>query len=188
MAEEVKKRLQESYAFAKKDNYEEALKLCNEVIRDHPMRLEGFRTRADIYGRMGDYASESENLHKLVALGSKEPCDYYALGQAELLNGNLESAVEALTKAIKLGDEYKNTYYSGASSFLRAEAFLRMKRYEDALADCDQLKEDYSYYLPSGMKTRVEIIRHAKTELAKTSKKKWSFSNCDKQKKPKDGE
>lgn len=174
--DQIKRRLQEASALAKKGDYEEALKLCHEVVRDHPEQPEPLRTQADIYGHMGDYARESEVLQRVVAMGSREPCDYYALGQAELLTGNLGNAVHSLTKAIDLGNEYKNFYYSSVSHFLRAEAFLRMNKYREALSDCEQLKEDFRYYLPSGMKSRAEIVRQAKTELAKASrKKKWSF-------------
>ncbi|MFL6624674.1 MAG: tetratricopeptide repeat protein [Sulfurifustis sp.] len=176
--DQTKRRLQEAYALAKKGDYEEALRLCHEVVRDHPEQPEPLRTQADIYGHMGDYARESEVLGRVIAMGSMEPCDYYALGQAELLAGGLDNAVQALTKAIDLGNEHKNFYYSSVSHFLRAEAFVRMNKYREALADCEQLKEDFRYYLPSGMKTREEIVRQAKAELAKASvKKKWSFRN-----------
>lgn len=172
MTDKIKQSLEEAYHFATERKYEEALKLCNKIVDENPGRPDAVRTLVDIYTHMGDYDAASDNISKLVEQGSNEPSDYFTLGRAELFRRNYQNAVKTLTAAIDLGVEHKDHYYSKTCYFLRAEAFLHLHRYQEALADCSRLDDRQNHYFPGGLRTRAQIVSEAETGLARSKNRK----------------
>lgn len=167
-AGEIKRRLKDAYACAQKDEYDKAISLCNEVMSNHPsFTVEALRERAAVHRRMGRVAEAIEDMTRLIDLGSDEPNDYFTRGRYYVDNGNNLEAVADFTEAIERGSRRNFHYYTEAAYFLRAVANLRLRRYDQALADCQHVRDDYDLYIGSGLTSKAGVVREAETGRAK---------------------
>lgn len=164
--DEIRKQLDEAYSYAKKDDYAKALELCNAVIEAHPLLTDGLRERASIYSHMGDFNRAVADITNVIEQEPDEPGHYFFRGWWYLDSGNAAQAVEDLTKALALGK--KNDHYHDQSAhFFRAAALLRLKRYDEALADCQHVQDDFLIYIKSGKISKADIVREATAGKAK---------------------
>lgn len=159
--EDIEKQLDEAYALAtKKKDYDKALAICNAVIQTHPSPPDGLRKRAAIYAHKGDLALAIGDMTKAIKQEPDQPSDYFFRGWWHLDNGDAASAVKDLTKALDLGG--KNDHYHDQSAhFFRAVASLRLKRYDEALADCQHVQDDFLIFIKSGKITKADVVRDA---------------------------
>ena len=161
--EEVKKQLDEAHSWARKNDYKKALAMCNAVIQAHPSLPDSLRTRAAIYARKGDLDCAISDITNVIAQEPDNPSHYFFRGWWYLDSGNAEQAVKDLTKALALG-ENNNHYHDESAHFLRATAYLRLGRYDNALADCQHVRDDFLIYIKSAGKiSRDDIVREAAT-------------------------
>lgn len=164
--EDIEKQLDEAYALAtKKKDYDKALAICNAVIQTHPSPPDGLRKRAAIYAHKGDLALAIGDMTKAIKQEPDQPSDYFFRGWWHLDNGDAASAVKDLTKVLDLGE--KNDHYHDQSAhFFRAVASLRLKRYDDALADCRHVQDDFLIFIKSGKITKADVVRDATEAVA----------------------
>lgn len=159
--DEIKKQLDEAFSWAQKDDYDKALALCNAVIQANPSLSDGLRKRATIYARMGDYDRAIADITNVMAQEPDDPSHYFFRGWWYLDNGNPAQAVEDLTKALALGGK-NNHYHDESAHFFRAAALLRLRRYDEALADCQHVRDDFLIYIKSAGKiSKADILREA---------------------------
>lgn len=159
--EDVKKQLDEAYALAtNKKNYDEAFAICNAVIQAHPSLPDGLRKRAAIYAYKGDLDLAIGDMTKAIEQEPGEPGDYFFRGWWYLDKGDAVRAVKDLTKALTLGEK-NNHYHDQSAHFFRAAALLRLKRYDEALADCQYVQDDFLIYIKSGKISKADIVREA---------------------------
>lgn len=159
--EDIEKQLDEAYALAtKKKDYGKALAICNAVIQAHPSPPDGLRKRAAIYAHKGDLVLAIGDMTKAIKQEPDQPGDYFFRGWWNLDNGDAASAIKDLTKALELGA--KNDHYHDQSAhFFRAVASLRLKRYDEALADCQRVQDDFLIYIKSGKISKADVVRDA---------------------------
>jgi tetratricopeptide (TPR) repeat protein len=158
--DEIRKQLDEAYSYAKNSDYDKALELCNEVIKAHPLLTEGLRERASIYAHMGDFKRAVTDMTNVIAQEPDNPSHHFFRGWWHLDGGNAAQAVEDLTKALALGGK-NNHYHDQSAHFLRAVALVRLKRYDDALADCQHVRDDFLIYIRSGKVSKADIVQQA---------------------------
>ncbi len=159
--EEIEKKLDEAYSWARKDDYEKALALCDAVIQAHPSFPNGKRTRAAIYARKGDIDRAIADITDVIAKEPDDPSHYFFRGWWYLDSGNAKQAIEDLTKALALGKNNDN-YHDESTYFFRATAHLREGRYNEALADCQHVRDDFMIYIKSAGKiSKADIEREA---------------------------
>lgn len=165
--DEIKKQLNEAHSWARKDDYAKALAICNAVIEAHPSLPEGLKTRADIYARMGELDHAIADITHAIDQEPDEPSHYFFRGWWYLDSGDAARAVEDMTKALALGE--KNDYYHNESAhFFRAAALLRLRRFDEALADCQHVRDDFLIYTRSAGKiSKADIVREATARKAK---------------------
>lgn len=159
--EDIERQLGEAYALAtKKKDYDKAFAICNAVIQAHPSPPDGLRKRAAIYAHKGDLALAIGDMTKAIKQEPDQPSDYFFRGWWHLDNDDAANAVRDLTKALDLGA--KNDHYHDQSAhFFRAVALLRLKRYDEALADCQHVQDDFLIFIKSGKITKADVVRDA---------------------------
>jgi tetratricopeptide (TPR) repeat protein len=164
--EEIKRQLDEAYSYARKNDYAKALELCNAVIEAHPSLPDGLRERASVYSHMGDFSRAIDDITDVMAQEPDNPSDYFFRGWWHLDSGNPAIAVEDLTKALALGDK-NNHYHDQSAHFFRAVALLRLQQFDEALADCQHVQDDFLIYMKSGRISKADIVREAAARKAK---------------------
>ena len=89
----------------------------------------------------GNYEIALEEYETAIAAGVKVAQSYRGAGVAQMKLGNYEDAITNFTNALnsdKVGKNLKKDILS-----YRAAAYLKIKAYEEALADCQALAESY---------------------------------------------
>lgn len=163
MMDDVNKQLDEAYSVATdKKDYIKALELCNSVINEHPSLPDGLRKRAAIYAYMGDLDHAIADMTDVIKKNPDEPGNYFFRGWWYLDSGDATQAVDDLTKAIALGEEHDLHYHDQSAYFFRATALLRLRRYDEALADSRHVDDGFLIYTKSAGKiTKADIVREA---------------------------
>lgn len=160
--EDIKKKLNEAYSLAEKKDYAKALEMCNAVIAAHPSEFDGLRERAAIYSHMNDLNRAIADISTVITQGSHEPMDYFKRGWLHLDNDNPVQAAEDLSKALEIGEENDFHYYDESAYFFRSLAFLRLQRWDEALADCEHVRDDFLIYIKSAGKiTKADVVQQA---------------------------
>jgi uncharacterized protein YacL (UPF0231 family) len=156
--------------------YSEALGICDWLIEDSATAVAGYRERSTVKELMGDSKAAIADLYKVIESGTVEPADFHALGILLLKNGDTVAAVENFTLAIDHGVQQKFNYYKDSSLLFRAEAFLKLTEYENALKDASNLPESYVVHVSGqGMRSREAIISEATLAIEKRSKSRFQF-------------
>lgn len=151
-------KLKQAVKCSEKKNYLEALTLCSEVIADYPNDPTGYRARSHIYALMKEPEQAIRDIDQVIRLKPEEPAHYFTRGRWKLEVSESAQAVADLTKVIELSASYGDEYYTEMARFFRAEALLRLGRYDEALADCEQVRDEVQTYIHPRVKSKADIL------------------------------
>lgn len=170
---ELERLLKKAYDYACKSEYPKALELCDWLIQDKSTEMAGYRKRAAVREHMGDIDGAIADLQQIVSDNSKEPADFYGLGLLQLQRGLTAQAVASFTTAIEIGDKAGFEYYRQGSLLFRAEAYLKLCDFENAINDCSVLPAGYKTYMGSagGMRSKEDILAEANAALKSKNRK-----------------
>jgi tetratricopeptide (TPR) repeat protein len=147
---------------AEMKDYSKALAICEEILAANPELPEAFRTRSRIHARMKQFDLAVLDLTRAIQTTRAEPSDYFFRGWWNLEQGDVVSANEDLTMAITLGNELNLHDFDESAYFFRAITFLRLNQPDDALRDCEKVRDDFLIYLRSGKVSKSDIINEAR--------------------------
>lgn len=108
--------------------------------------------------RTGNLESALKDAEQAVVLGAKGPREFYTRGRYHFQLGHNAAAVEDFTTAIRLCDLLKDDYYRNALHFERAEAYLRLGKKAEALADVTLVPDD-SHWWTFELRSKQDLIR-----------------------------
>jgi tetratricopeptide (TPR) repeat protein len=162
----IESQLQEIEPWCRRREYDVALRLCNKLLDEHPHSREALWSRAFIFGGMGDTESAIGDLTRIIALRSEEPCYFTERAHRLIDAGRYAEAVEDLTETLRLCDQWDSDHYRAVAHFVRAYAYLRLGRPNDALADCHHVRDGFSWWIEHGLRTKAEITAEAKAMLS----------------------
>lgn len=159
---DIDKKLDEAYSLAAdRKDYPAAFSACDAIIEAHPDLIGPLRKRAQIYAHKADFAQAIHEMSTVIQKGPAEPGDYFFRGWWNLEESNENDAIRDLTKAIDLGKQSNDDYFTETAKFFRAVAYLRLGRNQEALADCQHVSDDFLIYLRSGRISKLQIVTEA---------------------------
>jgi len=138
-------------------DWDGAMSLASELVAKYPNEMKVWLLRADLYGRNRAYASAIADLSRAIEISPMEPCLFHERGLDALALGNDQAATEDFTRGLELCDRQKSDYYRESFHFLRAEAFLRLRRKKEALADLAHVREDQKAWTYR-LRTKAELL------------------------------
>ena len=160
--DELQKQLDQAYSkAADQKDYATALSMCEALIRAHPESVPVLRTRAQIHAHKADFGQAVQDITTAIEKGPAEPGDYFFRGWWNLEAENELNAIEDLTHALRLGEDLKSDYFCESAHFFRAVAAARLGRYDQCLADCEHVRDDFLMYLKAGQVSKQQIVREA---------------------------
>ena len=161
---QAKKRIDQAYDLATTNgDHEGALRICNEVLNEHPAMSYVVRKKAAIYADMKDFAQATALMSDLIAQNPNEVEYYFSRGRWYLANANWRETVADMTKILELGSGQNFHYFTESAYFFRAVAQLKLGRYREAVADCEHVRDDFLIYLHStGKISKSDILEQAK--------------------------
>lgn len=164
---ELERLLEKAYDYARKSDYPRALELCDWLIQEKSTEIAGYRKRAAVREHMGDIDGAIGDLQRVIASASVEPGDFYGLGLLLFQRGEAAQAVASFTRAIEIGSKAGFDYYTQGALIFRAEAYLKLCDFENAISDCSALPAGYKTYIggSSGMRSREDILGEANAAL-----------------------
>lgn len=153
------KGLEKAYDLASKGDYEAALALCDEFIRDQPDSLSGYRERAAVLLHKGEIQAAINDLQRLVDLGTFEPADFFDIGRSFVALGRYDEALESLDNALRFSEVHQDAYYVSVCRLLRAYSLLMLKRVDEAAREIAALEDGSSVYVRNhGLLTKEIMV------------------------------
>lgn len=134
----IDQAIEQAKRLAKTDDIESALKILDELIERNPERPDIWATRAEVR-RRNDSNGAEQDLTRAIDLQAGEPHYYFIRGWYRLRSNRLGAAVEDFSTAIELSDKFNSNYYREPAYLARAEAQLRLGRFDAAVADCERV-------------------------------------------------
>jgi tetratricopeptide (TPR) repeat protein len=155
---DISRQLREIGAKRKRREYENALRLCNELLGQYSDAYEILWERAFVYSAMGNIERAIEDLTHVIAVKPEEPCYYHERAHFLIDMRKYSEAVDDLTEVLRLCDVRRSDYYRKTARFVRAYAYLQLGRTNDALADCGYVNGDFSWWIEFALRTKAEIL------------------------------
>ncbi len=110
---------------------------CDRLIEIEPNYIEGYITRAKVRKELGEEKSAQEDLQKAITLNACTAFDFDNKALAYRQLGHFEKALNCANISIFLGN-------SSALS-TRAGIFCKIGKYENAIADCNEILNSMKY-------------------------------------------
>ena len=149
---------------AKREDYDLALDLCDQEIATSSDLDRLYSARAYVNYRKGDSAQAIADINLAIEKNPKEPHYFYIYGIYLFECGRYDDAIKQFSTAIQLSKDYGSVYYLTPSYFFRADCYVRLKEYEKALADCENIPQETAIWTDR-LKSKSEIILQANEPL-----------------------
>lgn len=141
----------------------EALDICTSIIEQHPDSFRAYEVRSSIHRSAGDLDGALADISNVVRLRPDNAAPLFRRGRYQMMKGRNAEAVSDFSKAITLD----SGYFGESLHFYRAEAYLRMGRFSDALEDCRAVSANYfeQGFFGHSRRTKADIEAEAKLRL-----------------------
>jgi tetratricopeptide (TPR) repeat protein len=158
--------LEEARAASHEKDYPKALEICSVFIEAHPDSPDGFRTRSDVYGLMGDFVHAILDRTAALKRDRGSPDDFFFRGWWNLEINELDAALDDLTRALRTGEKSGIHHFDEIAFFFRSLTYLRLGRYDEALADAQNVRDDFLMHIRSGQVSKAQVVREANSKKA----------------------
>jgi len=145
-----------------KKDYPAATDLCDSLLKDYRTRADIWSKRAFVRKSAGDIVGAINDTERAVELAPREPCYRWNRGRYCIEAGDLDRAIESLTTALQLCEAAGDTYYSEVSYLLRAEAYSRVGRVDNALSDCNHVRDDMTMWIGKYRVAKTDILKRCR--------------------------
>lgn len=160
--DELSAVLRRAYDFAKKNDYEPALTLCNWLLEDPSTRIAGLRQRAAIREHQENLEEAIADLESVIQTVDNEPADSHALGLLYLQQQKYDEATVQLRRGVQQCEEESFDYYLNPCRMLLAYSLIRQKEFKEACRFLDMLPAGYStYFYDLGSRTKEDLLQQA---------------------------
>lgn len=164
--QQILKELDVAYDLAVKEgNYEKAFESCDYIIKENPTLPFGLRKRAAIFAKKRDFPKAIYDISEAIKIEPNEPEYYIFRGWWNFEQHLFDESIVDQTKAIDLGNEQMYDAYDEIAYFFRGMAFVKSKRFIEALADFENVRDDFLIYTIEGKQSKAELIKTAKRGL-----------------------
>ncbi len=164
--EEASEHLEKIAAKYRDRDYGAALNLCNEFPVTHPDAYRILFKRAHVHWQLGNRQAAIEDLNVVVDIRSNEPGFRYVRSFFLIDQGDYVGAVDDLTEVLRLGKEAGSDYYREDAQFVRAYCWLKLRKFSEALADCQNVKSGYNTWIEGAIRYKTEIVEQAMAGLS----------------------
>jgi predicted Zn-dependent protease len=130
-----------------KNEYSEALRLCDELLIDNKDSIDILTTKTSIYRKMQEKHLAYCNAKITLNLCPNEPVAYFDLAELLVRLGSYEEAVSIALEGVKVGQMHSFTYYQNVFWLLIAESKFRMGYYNECLEACDNCPDNTVFWI-----------------------------------------
>src|SRR5581483_3385855 len=134
--------------------FEAAVEALTALIASHALVPSAYSKRAKCYQRMGYLDRALADLSRAIELSPTTSGYYFTRGRYRLGAGQLQEACNDFTVVVQLEKAKEEQPFLEAARFFRAETNLQLGRFDHALRDCSEIREDFSLFVSGRMRTR----------------------------------
>jgi tetratricopeptide (TPR) repeat protein len=127
------------------EDYPEAIRLHNEVVRKHPDNALAHYHLGFAQGMIGNRTAEVSEYQRAAALGLRNWDLYLNLGLAELEDGDLDAAIDSLRQAVLRGPNHPESHFNLALVYERRGLLADAEREMLASLNLDPGQPDARY-------------------------------------------
>lgn len=169
MTMDINNQLETALSLAERQQYEEAISLCCEVISHDDSCYKAYNSRAKIYAQMRNWAKALNDIDTVIKLKPNEPAYYFSRARWLINTENFEDAISDLTKSIQLEKELDDEYYLESAYFFRAFSYCQFGKDTQAIEDLKFVRNDFSVYLLGKVHSKQELTKACKIKAGKGS-------------------
>ncbi len=130
----------------------------DEVAASYPEVAAIWTLRAHFHSQQSNSAAAVADWSKAISICNKEPHYYYMRGIALFRMSEYDRAVLDFTTVIEFCDLHQSDYYREPAYFFRADALVRIRRYEEAKSDCQHISDSMTTWTDK-LRTKADILR-----------------------------
>ena len=158
---DIDREINSIVAATKAENFRSALSQCAVLIERWPDAPEAWRHKAYVHAQMKNYDLAVEAMSRAIEFAPNEPAYYMLRGRYLLMLSDNESASENFTQVLELCDQLQSDYHREVAHFLRAESYVRLCRFDDALRDCEDVRDEFRMWIDS-LRTKRDIVERCR--------------------------
>lgn len=143
MTHQLKKRI---LNLVKTGNLAEAVDLAEDSVRNDTKSAECYGLLSHVREIAGDMEAAIVAAGAAIRLAPCEPAYRFQRGRLFLLVDATSDAITDMTRVVALEKSAETHYYTEAADFFRAEALRREHRYDEALAACASVSDDFQVF------------------------------------------
>jgi tetratricopeptide (TPR) repeat protein len=147
MSENLESLITKAEELARAEDYEGALAIASKLIAQHPEEMKVWSLRSYIHARKRDCQTAVEDVSRAIEINSMEPALFFDRGRYHLTLRQFAEAAKDFTRALELCDRHHNDYYRESAHFMRAEAYLKLGRINEARADLKHVRDDFAVWI-----------------------------------------
>ena len=136
----------------------DAIQLAQNAIAASPGSSKAWHLLAYAHERGKDLESALLAANKAVELAPAEPALWFHRGWLHLKVDAAEDCLRDMEKTIATSASLGNSYYQETAQFLAADSLRRLGRYKEALAMCQDVRDDLALYVGKALSKR-ELIQ-----------------------------
>lgn len=137
--------------------FKDALKCLDDLAASNASEHKVWAVRAHANAQQGDFQAAHSDWSRAISLHGDEPHYLYMRGIELFKVARYREAVEDFTRVIDLCSRYRSSYYLEPAYFFRADAFARLKEFERARSDCEQIASEVRIWTDQ-LRTKADIL------------------------------
>lgn len=142
MDAELTRNLEKIERLTRDEDYEQALRLANDLLRERPEEVTIWRAKSHIMALEGNYDAAIKDISNAIRIRPEEPDYFFTRGRFLFAHGKYVEAIEDFTRTLELSEQQQSDLHVEAAHFFRADAYARLKLYDKAKADCGKIPDN----------------------------------------------
>jgi tetratricopeptide (TPR) repeat protein len=136
---------------------EHAFELASSLLQESPDDARLWALRGRVAEQQANYQSAIDDLSRAIAISPLEPDYVFTRGRYRLAADDCRGALEDFTETLRLCDHHVSDYYRESAYFFRAESFLCLRTYDEARADCANVRDDTRMWT-TALRSKQDIL------------------------------
>ena len=132
--EKEKEFLKEAFKYLKDNQYDQAIKLCKDTIKNNPKLEDGYMVWGICLNYQGRYEEAIKKYKQAIKTNPKSEAAYWQLGICLLKQELYEEAIKKYKQAIKINPKSEVAYWQWGACLLKQELYEEaIKKYKQAI-------------------------------------------------------
>lgn len=159
MSDTLEMGIRKAEHLARNCDFGAALKVTDELVRDHAEDARAWSTRAYIHELAEDHAAARSDLDRAIEMQSPDPALLFTRARMSYLLAELDAALADVNEAIRLTSEAGGGSAPQEMYCWRAAALIGLNRLAEARHDLGKVDDGFCIWT-NGLVTKADLLAH----------------------------